>query len=90
MVALPFCGLPVSVGILEYDRVTPTECTQKVTSAANFVRDLLSPHLPQFDRIEREDRLLDQIQCDAGDIAGLFAIEGLAQRIAYRLISIWI
>jgi hypothetical protein len=35
---LAACGVPVSVGILEYDRVTPTECTQKVTSAANFVR----------------------------------------------------
>jgi hypothetical protein len=31
-------GVPVSVGIPEYDRVTPTECTRKVTSAANFVR----------------------------------------------------
>jgi predicted XRE-type DNA-binding protein len=30
--------VPVSVGIPEYDRITPTECTQKVTSAANFVR----------------------------------------------------
>jgi hypothetical protein len=40
--------------------------------------------------IEAEDRLFDGIQCDAGDIASLFAIEGLAQRIDYQLISIWI
>jgi hypothetical protein len=35
---LAVCGVPVSVGIPEYDRVTPTECTQKVTYAAKFVR----------------------------------------------------
>lgn len=46
-----------------------------------LMRDLASPRLPQFDRIERKDRLLDEIQCHAGDIAGLFAIEPLARRI---------
>jgi hypothetical protein len=39
------------------------------------MRDPVSPRLPQFDRIEREDRLLDEIQCHAGDIAGLLAIQ---------------
>jgi hypothetical protein len=47
----------------------------------NLTRDLLSPRFPQFDRIERDDCLLDQIQCDTGDVAGLFAIEPLARRI---------
>jgi hypothetical protein len=35
---LAVCGVPLSVGILKYDRITPTECAQNVTSAANFVR----------------------------------------------------
>jgi hypothetical protein len=71
------CGAPVSVGVTKYDRVTPTDCTPKV----NFMRDPVSPRFAQLDRIEREDRLLDEIQCHASDIAGLFAIEPLARRI---------
>lgn len=49
-----FCGVPVSVGIVEYDRVTPTECTQKVTSAASFVRDPVSAR-PSQDLAQRMD-----------------------------------
>src|SRR5688572_33366585 len=45
------------------------------------MRDPVSPRLPQFDRIERKERLLDEIQRHASDIAGLFAIEPLARRI---------
>jgi len=41
----------------------------------------VSPRLPELDRIEGEDRLLDEIQGHAGDIACLFAIEPLARRI---------
>lgn len=44
----------------------------------------MSPRLPKLDRVEREDRLLDEIQCHASDIAGLFAIEPLARRIDQR------
>lgn len=46
-----------------------------------FMRDFASLRLPQFDPIEGEDRLLDEIQCDAGDVFGLFAFESLARRI---------
>src|SRR5688572_14170354 len=45
------------------------------------MRDPVSPRLPQFDSIEREDRLLDEIQCHAGYIAGLLAIQSLGRRI---------
>jgi hypothetical protein len=45
------------------------------------MRDLVSPRLLEFDRIEGEDRLLDEIQCHAGNIAGLLAIEPPARRI---------
>jgi hypothetical protein len=57
--------VPASVGVTKYDRVTPTGRTLK----DNFMRDPVSPRLPQFDRIEGEDRLLDEIQCHASYIA---------------------
>lgn len=63
--------------VTEYDRTTPTECTPKI----NLMRDPVSPRLPQLDRIEREDRLLDEIPRHAGDIAGLLTIQSLCQRI---------
>jgi len=37
--------------------------------------DSVSPRLPELDRVEGEDCLLDEIQCHASDIAGLSAIE---------------
>lgn len=34
-----------------------------------LVRDPVSPHLLEFNRIEHEDRLFDQVQCDTGEAA---------------------